>query len=144
MRTLQRNARSPHPPDQIFALINDIERYPEFIRDCASATILKRDADHLEASLVARKGGRDWTLVTRNELHPPEAMTMRLIKGPFEHLRGDWRFAADGDGCSVSLRLEYQTRSRLLDKLLGRFAEGLADDLIRTLRRRADDLYGDD
>ena len=142
MRVLQRGIRSPHSPSQLFALINDIERYPEFIADCAGAEILERAPERLKARLRIRKGGRDWTLVTLNDLAPPETMTMRLVEGPFEHLRGDWRFMADAAGCHVSLRLEYQSKSRLLDLAMSRFAEGLADDLIDVLQTRAARLYG--
>ena len=97
MRELHRTVIVPYTPAQMFDLVADVERYPEFVPWCADAQLLARDDDELTGRLEMAMGPLTGGLTTRNRLDPPEAMTLELVEGPFSELHGDWRFKPLGD-----------------------------------------------
>ena len=74
----------------MFALVDDVERYPDFLPWCRSAREWSRNEDEVKASLEMQRGPLHKTFTTQNRLQPGK----RLIDGPFRHLEGFWRFSA--------------------------------------------------
>jgi ribosome-associated toxin RatA of RatAB toxin-antitoxin module len=143
MRRINRSAIVPYSPEQMFALVADVESYPSFLPWCHDARIERQNEDEVEATLEIRRGGIGKNFRTRNTLQPPESITLELVEGPFRSLGGAWTFSALGDGgCKVSLALGFEFESRLTDLLLGAFFEEICNSLVDAFTRRAHEIYG--
>ena len=81
MREVKRNALVAYSPAQMFALVEDFERYPEFLPWVSAATLLSRDADQLTGRLDMERLGIKEHFTTRNLLAPPTRMEMQLVEG---------------------------------------------------------------
>ena len=130
-------------PDQMFALVDAVERYPEFLPWCGGASVSYRDAHRTRATLAINYRGIKQSFTTENVKEPGRSISVRLVEGPFRTLDGDWRFAALADrGCKVELRLRYEFSSKLLAKLVGPVFNYIANTFIDAFVRRARAIYG--
>lgn len=142
MHKVNRSALVPFSAEQMFRLVEDVESYPEFLPWCSDARVESRDGDTVEASLELHKGGLRKRFTTRNTLHFPDAIELDLLGGPFRHLEGGWQFQDLGEnGSKVSLRLDFEFESLLLDIALGSFFEETCNKLVDSFTRRAKDVY---
>ena len=141
MRHIRRSALVAASPERMFELINDVERYPEFVPGCAAAQVLERDADSLRARLSVGSGPLRTSFVTRNSLQPPHAIDMDLDEGPLRSLHGEWRLtpvkAGDVAGCRVELDLTFEVQGGLAGLALGPAIEKVAGSLVDALVARA-------
>src|SRR5690348_5398022 len=112
MREVKRTALVPYTPAQIFALVDDFERYPEFLPGVTAAALLERGEHELVGRLTIERSGVRESFTTRNILRPPEQMDMQLVNGPFRLLEGAWRFTPlkDDDGGHRGTRIELNIR----------------------------------
>jgi ribosome-associated toxin RatA of RatAB toxin-antitoxin module len=140
---VQRSAIVPYTPEQMYGLVVDVERYPEFLPWCSGAAVLTRDAAGATARLSLSRGPAHGSFTTRNEFQAPNQVAMHLVDGPFESLEGLWRFQRIGDaGCRVSLDIQFRMRHALAALLLGRVFEKSCDQLVDAFCRRAAQVYG--
>jgi len=124
MREVKRSAHVALPPSRLFTLINDIESYPQFLPWCSHAQVLSRTEREIVATIGVRRGPLHGEFTTRNELEPDSKVTMRLVKGPFTMLEGEWRITPAGEGSKVELALRFQFKHTLSAMLLEhKFAE---------------------
>ncbi|XKH59882.1 type II toxin-antitoxin system RatA family toxin [Halomonas sediminis] len=143
MPTVNRSALVRHTPKQMFELVNDFEHYPEFLPGCRRARLLERDETHLIGEMTLGRAGVEQTITTRNDLESPERIDMTLVKGPFKHLKGHWRFIPVGEGvCKISLDMEFEFSNRLLSMAFGKIFQQIAGQLVDAFHQRADELYG--
>ena len=114
MREVKRSALVNRPPAQLFALINDIESYPQFLPWCTHARVLSRTADEIIATIGVRQGTLHGEFTTRNTLQPDRRIDMSLVSGPFRTLAGEWRLTPiDPEGCRVELTMRFAFSHRL-------------------------------
>ncbi|MDP3535721.1 type II toxin-antitoxin system RatA family toxin [Halomonas sp. M1] len=143
MPTVNRTALVRHTPQQMFDLVNDFERYPEFLPGCRRARLLERDDVHLIGEMTLGRAGVEQTITTRNDLFAPERIEMSLVKGPFKRLTGRWLFIPMGeDACKVSLEMDFEFSNRLLGMAFGKLFQQIAGQLVDAFTKRADELYG--
>ncbi len=108
MREVKRSALVNKPPAELFALINDIESYPQFLPWCTHARVLSRTPAQIVATLGVRQGGLHGEFTTRNTLEPDRRIHMQLLSGPFRSLEGEWRLTAiEPQGCRVELSMRF-------------------------------------
>lgn len=141
MRQVHRSALVAASPQRMFELINDVERYPEFVPGCASAEVLERGADYMRARLEVGSGPMRTSFVTRNTLQDPYVIDMELDEGPLKSLTGRWRLtpvsAGDVMGCRVDLDLVFEVQGGLVGLALGPAIERLAGSLVDAFVARA-------
>ena len=143
MRRVSRSALVPYSASQMFSLVEDVERYPEFLPWCTGAVLHSRDDEHVEASLSLTRAGVSKSFRTRNQVWPGERMDIALVGGPFRTLAGTWLFRQLGeDGSKVSLDLEFEFESKVTDAMFGRYLEESCNSLIDSFIRRAGAIYG--
>jgi ribosome-associated toxin RatA of RatAB toxin-antitoxin module len=134
MRQIRRSALVAVSPERMYELINDVERYPEFVPGCAAAEVLERGPDSLRARLTVGSGLMRTSFVTRNRLSPPGAIHMELDEGPLKSLAGEWTLtplAGQGvSGCKVELDLRFEVQGGLKGLALGPAIERLAGALV--------------
>lgn len=148
MREVKRNALVPYTPAQMFALVEDFERYPEFLPWVSGAKLLSHDGEQLVGRLEMERLGIKEHFTTRNRLQSPTRMDMQLVDGPFKQLDGSWRFTAicDADGrprgTRVDLQIQFQFKNAMLDMLMGKAFEASCGSLVDAFTKRARALYG--
>ena len=114
MREVKRSALVYRPPAQLFALINDIESYPQFLPWCTHARVLSRSPTEIVATIGVRQGTLHGEFTTRNTLEPDRRIDMSLVSGPFRTLAGEWRLTPiDPEGCRVELTMRFAFSHRL-------------------------------
>ena len=140
---VQKSAIVPYSPEEMYALVDDIERYPEFLPWCGSARVLERAEDTVKASIEIAKGSVRKSFTTLNRLQPGKMIEMRLVEGPFRRLEGFWRFdPLGGSGCKVRLDLEFEFASRMMSLVIGPVFNQIANTLVDAFHQRAVEVYG--
>jgi len=142
MRKVNRSALVPYSAAEMFALVDNIEAYAEFLPWCASAKVHVRTGDLVEATLDIRRAGIHKSFKTRNQLRTNERIDISLVSGPFRHLAGGWRFQALEDrACKVSLQLEFDFEHAIASLFFGRVFAEISNSLVDAFTRRANDVY---
>jgi len=124
MREVKRSALVNRPPAELFALINDIESYPQFLPWCTHARVVSRTPAEIVATLGVRQGALHGEFTTRNTLETDRRIHMQLVSGPFRTLEGEWRLTPlEPDGCRIELSMRFAFSQRLAAMLFeARFA----------------------
>ena len=143
VRVVNREAMVPYTDKQMYALVEDVASYPQFLPWCTGSELKSQNADELVASLTIGYAGLNGSFATRKELRAPKSMSMQLLDGPFSRLDGLWNFKPLGDaGCEVVLRVEFEFSSGIQDMLFGGIFQNVCNELIDAFVKRAHDLYG--
>jgi ribosome-associated toxin RatA of RatAB toxin-antitoxin module len=128
----------------MFRLVDDVDAYSEFLPWCDRSEVLSRSDDTVEATLELHKGAISKTFTTRNTLRENEAIELELLGGPFRHLSGGWTFQSLGDaGSKVTLELEFEFESRMVDMMFGAFFEEICNSLVDAFTVRAAAVLGE-
>ena len=143
MHKVQRSVLVPHSRGQMFDLVADVEKYPEFMPWCGGTTVHRKDEKGMEASVTISIAGIRQTFTTRNEHDYPGLITVNLVDGPFSQLKGTWEFQElAADACKVSYTMEYAFSSRTLEAVVGPIFNRIATSFIDSFTQRAQALYG--
>ena len=127
----------------MYTLVEDVDSYPSFLPWCNDVEVHFREDNVVEATLELHRGHLSKRFRTRNTMHPKDSMDLALVGGPFRHLSGGWRFQSLGDsGSKVSLELEFEFDSRMLDLMIGAFFEDICNSLVDAFTQRAVSVYG--
>jgi ribosome-associated toxin RatA of RatAB toxin-antitoxin module len=122
----------------MFSLINDIERYPEFVPWCTAARIDSRKDHEVVATLNIKRGPLKAEFTTRNLLEPDRRVLMQFVSGPFRVLEGLWTLTPLGDlGCRVELEMRFEFANRLTGTLFEPLFEDTAGSLVDAFVKRA-------
>ena len=138
-----------HQPDQMFDLVADIEKYPEFVPMCEALVIRsKREKDDkvlLVADMTAgykliRETFTSQVLLDRNQ----GVIDVKYIDGPFKHLENRWTFSPQegGEGCDVDFYMDYEFKNRMLTILVGSVFDMAFQKMTSAFEKRADEIYG--
>lgn len=130
---------------EMFALVTDVARYPEFLPWCDHSNVLTSDASGMTAEVGITFGGIRQTFTTRNDHLPGPRVAMRLVDGPFSRLDGEWCFTPVGDEAQrasrVELFLNYGFQSAALGALVGPVFDKIAGSLVDAFVKRAEQVY---
>jgi len=134
----------PHSPEQLFGLVADIERYPEFLPWCVGSRIRSRRENVVVADLIIGfKGIREsfTSEVTLNR--PAMRIDVAYRNGPFKYLNNHWIFNAQPDGsCEIDFFVDFEFRSRLLQRIIGLLFNEAVRRMVSAFETRAEQLYG--
>ncbi len=143
MTTISRSALVPYSAAEMYALVNDVESYPQFLPWCRSSRVLSRNEDEVRATIELARGAIQKSFTTCNRLQKDKMIEIRLVEGPFHHLEGFWRFdALDEKASRVSLDLDFDFSSRILSLALGPVFGQIANTLVDSFQKRAVQVYG--
>jgi ribosome-associated toxin RatA of RatAB toxin-antitoxin module len=139
---ISRRLLVPYSAERMFDLIEAAEHYPRFMPWCAGATIVLRSDEVVVADIVVAHRGVRFEFRTRNPKRRPEAMSIRLERGPFRRLEGEWRLSPLGsDGCRIEFEMRYDFNSTLA-RLAGPVFDRITTAMVDAYVARADALYG--
>jgi ribosome-associated toxin RatA of RatAB toxin-antitoxin module len=146
MKTVHKSVLIWYSAEEMFALVTDVARYPEFLPWCDRAEIVSRDEHGMKAEIGIAFGGIRQTFTTRNEHVPGREVRMKLVNGPFSRLDGQWKFIPLGGGdqraCKVELELNYGFDNMALGALVGPVFDKIAGSLVDAFVKRAEQVYG--
>jgi ribosome-associated toxin RatA of RatAB toxin-antitoxin module len=127
----------------MFALVNDVGRYPEFLPWCTAGRAEEVSATERLATVKVARGVLQAEFTTRNTLQPDAQIYMQLVHGPFRDLKGLWRFDALGErGCKVQFRVEFEFKNRLTASAFNAVFEALCATIVDAFAQRAQKIYG--
>ncbi len=140
--------RVGHTPEQMFDLVADVEKYPEFLPMCEALTVRSRkERDGIEFLVadmtVGYKAIRE-TFTSQVVLKPAERLIeVRYLNGPFRYLENRWTFAPAGEGeADVHFFIDYEFKSRILGALMGAMFDRAFRMFAEAFEKRADIVYG--
>jgi coenzyme Q-binding protein COQ10 len=132
----------PYTPEQLYALVLDIERYPEFLPWCVAARIVERDPEHLKADLIVGYKAIRETFRSVVQLTPPRRIDVTYASGPLANLRNAWRFEPAAGGCLLAFELDFAFKTPLLANMFELFFEKALRRMAGAFEARAQALYG--
>jgi len=142
MTVINRTALVLHTAEEMFDLVNDVRRYPEFLPWCSRTEVVSEGDDHIEGTLYLSKGGLSYSFTTRNELERPKHMKIRLVEGPFKSLEGEWTFTELSDEASkVELNLSFEFSGKLTSLAMSKVFNSVASTLVDAFVSRSDQIY---
>jgi coenzyme Q-binding protein COQ10 len=133
----------PYTREQLFNLVADIERYPEFLPWCVGARIRERkDNEILGDLLIGYKMVRE-RFTSRVVLGRPDRIDVSYSEGPFKYLNNHWLFLPQSDGrCLIDFYVDFEFRSKMLQKIMGMFFNEAVKRMVAAFETRAHRLYG--
>ncbi len=150
MKTIEKSVLIWYSPAEMYKLVTAVADYPKFLPWCDHATVLATHAGGMTAEIGISFGGIQQTFTTENshvENAPGETrqVGMRLVKGPFSKLDGQWNFMPLGDGsqraCKIELSLTYGFDNAALDLVVGPVFDTIAASLVDAFVKRAEEVY---
>jgi ribosome-associated toxin RatA of RatAB toxin-antitoxin module len=138
---MTRSALVARTPALLYRLVEEVERYPEFIPGCTLAKVLERGDNQMLARLAVRRGVLRTEFTTRNILDPGRSVHMQLVEGPFRVLEGHWSFTPVAtNGCRIEFALQFEFSNALKSALFEPLFEETAGSLVRAFATRAQSL----
>jgi len=143
MKRIARSAIVEHSAAELYALVERIEAYPEFLPWCRAARVGERSAARTVATLTVGMQGVNYEFTTENANLPGEAIEMTLVKGPFRHFAAHWRFHPLGaQAARIDFAMEYEFAGRVVAVALAPVFHAIADTMVDAFKRRADQVHG--
>jgi coenzyme Q-binding protein COQ10 len=137
----------PYTPQQMYDLVADVAKYPEFLPWCAAARIRSRreqgEVEIMEADLVISFKVFRERFGSRVTLYPKEMrIDTEYLDGPFRYLESNWRFHAADGGTEVEFFVDFEFRNKVLQGVIGLVFYDAMQRVVRAFERRAHELYG--
>ena len=132
----------PYTPEQLFDLVADIEKYPQFLPWCVASRIRRREGNVIYADLMIGFRMVRERFTSRVELHRPDRIDVSYTEGPFHYLNNHWIFRPHGNGTLVDFYVDFEFRSRVLQKLIGVLFNEAVRRMVAAFETRARQLYG--
>ncbi|GAA5266434.1 coenzyme Q-binding protein COQ10 [Acidiphilium sp. MT5] len=132
----------PYRPDQMFDLVADVGKYPQFLPWCIGARIRSHEGNELVADLTIGFGPFRESFTSRVMLDAPERIAVQYENGPFKYLRNQWRFIPDPRGTVIDFYVDFEFRNIILQKAIGPVFGEAVRLMVAAFLRRARDRYG--
>ena len=132
-----------YSPEQMFDLVADVKRYPEFLPWCVATRIRQSNETMMVADMVIGFKVFRESFTTRVTLNRPNTIKVTYENGPFKYLNNHWIFKeSDGNSCTVDFDVDFEFRSRLLDAAIGAVFTEAVRRMVNAFETRANKLYG--
>ena len=152
MKQVKKSVLLWYSPHEIYQLVTDIERYPEFLPWCERVEVLSRDADGVTARLHIAYSGIRHAFTTRNVHVLDQSVRIGLVDGPFSLLDGLWRFVAlalpggsqapEAAACKIEFEMRYAFANVILEAAISPVFDRIADTFVDSFVRRAEQVHG--
>ena len=148
MKHVKKSVLLWYSPAEMFALVTDVARYPEFLPWCERGEVLESHEGGNTARVHLSFAGIRNAFTTRNQMQPDRQLVMKLVDGPFSVLDGVWDFVALGgagqpSACRVEFDLKYAFSSRALEAVLSPVFDKVANTFVDSFVKRAEQVYGE-
>jgi ribosome-associated toxin RatA of RatAB toxin-antitoxin module len=138
MKRISRSAIVERSAADLYALVQDIEAYPEFLPWCRAARVRERSPQRTVATLTVGVRGLRQSFTTENIDRAGEAIDMKLLEGPFRRFAAHWRFKPLGrHAARIEFSVSYEFASRLVARALEPLFDQIASTMVDAFTRRA-------
>ncbi len=131
-----------YQPDQLYDLVADVGKYPQFLPWCVGARVRSHTETELVADLTIGFGPFRESFTSRVILERPTRIRVSYENGPFRYLNNEWKFAPDPKGCRVNFFVDFEFKSRLLQAAIGVVFNEAVRRMVNAFIKRARDVYG--
>lgn len=132
----------PYPPDKLFALVADVERYPEFLPWCVGCRVRRREGAVIYADLMVGFKMIREQFTSKVTLTPSERIDVEYQKGPFKYLNNHWKFIPSDGGTRIDFYIDFEFHSVVLRRLLEPLFNEAVRRMVSAFEHRARALYG--
>jgi ribosome-associated toxin RatA of RatAB toxin-antitoxin module len=142
MAQVQKTVLINHSASRMYALVDDVKKYPEFLPWCGGVDLIKQDESSTIATLHIAYHGLNQKFTTENHKTFPSLMEIKLKDGPFKHLEGVWRFIELNEhACKVEFMLNYEFTNIIIEKIIAPVFSHIANTFVDGFVARADVVY---
>ena len=146
MKTVQKSVLIWYTAKEMFDLVVDVQKYPQFLPWCDQTRVLEREENGMKAEIGIAFAGIHQKFVTRNIHVPGREVHVKLVSGPFSNLDGHWIFTSVGANgeraCRIDLELQYGFQNLPLATLVGPVFDKIASTMVDAFVKRAEQVYG--
>ena len=146
MKTVKKSVLIWYSPAEMYRLVVDVDRYPQFLPWCDKARVVAHEENGMLAEIGIAFSGIHQTFTTKNVHVPDRQVVINLINGPFSTLEGEWNFLSLGEpaerACKVELTLTYSF-DNTLGKLVSPVFDRIATSMVDAFVKRAKQVYGE-
>lgn len=149
MKHVKKSVLLWYSAQEMYALVTAVEDYPQFLPWCAQAEVLAERDDGMTARLTMAISGVRQAFTTENRHVEGRSVRMALVDGPFSQLDGDWEFlplgasgAAPEQACKIEFEMRYAFASNALEAVVSPVFDRVANTLVDSFVRRAEQVYG--
>jgi len=133
----------PYTPEQMYRLVADVEKYPEFLPWCLASRIRRREGNVMYADLVIGFKMVRERFTSRVELDEAgRRIDVQYTEGPFQYLNNHWIFQPHERGVCVDFYVDFEFRSKMLQKIMGVLFNEAVRRMVHAFETRAEQLYG--
>lgn len=132
----------PYTPEQLFDLVADVARYPEFLPWCLGARIRSHDGNIIVADLIIGFKMVRERFTSRVTLHPKSSIDVTYEDGPFRYLNNRWGFNPVEGGCELDFFVDFEFKNRMLQKIIEMLFNEAVKRMVAAFEGRAKQLYG--
>lgn len=132
----------PYTPQELFDLVADIERYPEFLPWCVGTRIRSREGNLVVADMIIGYKAFRERFTSKVTLTPATRIDVAYSEGPFKYLTNHWIFVPEAAGTTIDFFVDFEFRSRILQALIGVVFGEAVRIMVNAFERRAQAIYG--
>ncbi len=132
----------PYTPEQMFDLVADVARYPEFLPWVSAMRVRSDTPTETVADMIVGFKGLRETFTSRVTKARPESIDVEYLDGPLKYLRNNWRFRPEQHGCAVDFTVDFAFKNRVFEMLAGQVFGTALRRMIGAFEDRAAKLYG--
>lgn len=134
----------PYSAEDLYKLVADIEKYPEFLPWCVGLRVKNRSAETITADMIIGFKVFREKFTTRVSLTPESRIDVEYLNGPFKYLNNHWKFIPKGsNSCEIDFFVDFEFRSAILQKAIGVVFNEAVQKMINAFEMRAHDVYGE-
>jgi ribosome-associated toxin RatA of RatAB toxin-antitoxin module len=142
MPEIKRSALMPYSAQIMYDIVNDVERYPEFLPWCGGARLEHADEHSLQAAILMQAVGLNHWFTTRNTMVAGESIDISLVEGPFSRLDGSWRFTPiNAEGCKIEFVMNFEIKHGFAAAIITPAFARIANTLVESFCNRARQLH---
>lgn len=142
MAEVSKTVLVPHSAGEMFLMVDDVQKYPEFLPWCGGVEIKQQDEDCTIAAIYIDYHGLKQKFCTENAKDFPHSMSMQLREGPFKKFSGLWQFTAlNAEACKIEFKLHYEFSSVMLEKIIAPVFSHIANTFVDNFVARAEKIY---
>ena len=132
----------PYTREQLFDLVADIDRYPEFLPWCLASRVTRREGDMVYADLIIGYRLVREKFTSRVTLRRPEHIHVEYLSGPMKYLSNHWDFIDNGDGTTtIDFFVDFEFKNPFFRRLMGLFFSEAVRRMVAAFEMRAKMLY---
>ena len=132
----------PYTAEQMFDLVADVRRYPEFLPWVTAMRVRQDRPDETLADMIVGFKGLRETFTSRVRKQRPASITVDYLDGPLKYLKNEWRFRDEEGGCAVEFTVDFAFRNRVFEMLAGQVFQAALRRMTAAFEERAASLYG--